>query len=201
MKKPLLWSLVALVAIAMLALVGWQARRGWQTLNISEADRRALVLPVAALQDFGITPECSGTCERYDSQRTGTALEVSYEYDDSDNDESPLYISSLAMLDWNDLSALQNFWGYRGGFHLGMLGHGEEVQVEEVMDNPMTLGDRRYWARIRNGKKPVGELVLVQQGRIVLAYIVVGVHFDESSDLEDFLRPVVKKAAALQAEG
>ncbi|MDF2445913.1 MAG: hypothetical protein K0S46_1149 [Moraxellaceae bacterium] len=199
MNRKYLWIGIGVLGLTVLAAMGWQAWQGFRGMLLGEADKRALVLPVAALADYGVTPTCGEPCAHFASRRQGTALEISYEYDDAKAADAPLYVSSVALLDWNPLAAYQNYWTYRGGFHLGMMGSGGEVTVEEVAVNPMTLGERRYWARIRNGSNVVGEMVLVQQGRVVLAYVIVGLKFEDPADLESLLQPVVRKAAALQA--
>lgn len=198
MKNKTLWIGGGVLLAAVLGAMGWEAWRGIAVMQAAKADPRALVRPVTLLADYGVEPACGDRCEHFKARQDGATYTISYEYDDTDGESDPLYVSSEALVDWSAFEAAQTFWAYRGGFHLGLLGSGD-VTLAEVADNPMTLGDRRYWARIRNGERTVGDMVLVQQGRMVLVYVIVGVHFEAAEDLEELVRPVVAKAAALQA--
>lgn len=198
MKYKGLWIGGGILLAAVFGALGWAAWQGIAVMQAAKADPRALVLPVAVLADYGVEPACGPTCERFHARQEGGTYAISYEYDDTDGEADTLYLSSEALLEWSALEAMQTFWAYRGGFQLGLLGAGG-VTLEEVADNPMALGDRRYWARIRNGDRTVGDMVLVQQGRAVLVFVVVGVHFESADDLEELVRPVVAKAAALQS--
>lgn len=200
MTRQRWWMLAGVAALLVVVGVGSFLFSGVRGLMISKAESYALIIPVEKLRDFGISSECGEACARFDhSLRSGT-LEISYEYDSSahpDADGAALYVSSVAQVNLTSLNAWQDYWAYIGALRVGFLNADEKLTVEPV-EHGLDLGDQHYWARLRNRHGIVGDMVVIRQGRTVLAYVISGVHFETKGDLEDLLRPVVEKAAALQ---
>lgn len=200
MRKNRIWILLAGVVLLLLGVGIWQGVRGIRQLNLEAADRQALVIPVERLRAYGVTAGCGRRCTRFDSLHHGSGLEVSYEYDDRNGPDGTLYISSTALVGLNGAAAWENYWTYLAGFRLGMLGRDGGLELQEVSPNPMTLGEKRYWARLRNRHGIIGDMLVIRQGRTVLAYVIIGRHFEDQADLEDLLRPAVNRAVALEQE-
>lgn len=199
MKKRYWWWLGGGLLLVSLCITGFYLYHGIMLMARAAKEPQALVIPVQRLSEYGITVRCLESCTSFRHSPVSASLDIEYEYDNTlqTDEEDLLFISSQAYVELTPLQAGQSYWAYIAGVRLSFL-QGDDAMEIEPMAQPLALGDQHYWARLIQDKKPVGEVVVVRQGSIVLAYVISGLFFSTPSDIEDLLRPALAKAVALQ---
>lgn len=199
MKRQHWWWLGGSLLLVLLVIAGFHLYHGVLLMARAQVASDELIIPVQRLSEFGITVKCSDACVRRSRSHVSGSLDIDYEYDNTGrtDEEHALFISSQTYADLSPLHATQTYWTYIGGIRLGLMGSDETLEIKEV-PNSLSLGNQRYWARMSRAEGPIGDVVVVRQGRMVVAYMVSGLHFSTQSDIEDLMRPVLDKVAALQ---
>jgi hypothetical protein len=177
----------ALVGLVVLGIHGVSSRQP------TEAEKE-LLISVACLKDFEIDGLAPELCESYVAKRNldgSLGLEYEYDSDKSPDRSQALYFSSEVEINRSVKDARESFFMSIQAFKLGMK-FGKDIRLEESQKN-MGLAEQEYWAVIKNGASPVGNLVVLRQGTAVHSLMVTGVHFADWEDLKCLLQTTLEK--------
>jgi hypothetical protein len=190
-----------LVLAGLLALAGLGVTAFFVYASMSHAttpvpgDNRKLVVTADLLVPLGARYDPSK-----DKLETVTALDGTHtvEYSYSDAEGSPegtqLFVLSNAFVLPNRMGAINVFhlqkFGMRGG--LAALGETTTVPRPELI----TSGDAQYAATLlsEKTKRPIGNLILVRQGRVVTTLVLTGIALDDASAAEALMGPALYEA-------
>ena len=151
------------------------------------AEQKRLVLDAAAFDtyDVDLDPKCIKLVSKRNLDRT---REISFEHD---CEGSNLYVSSGAEISPSVRDARESFVISVGAYRTGVaIGDGELQPRDELLP----LGDQRYAAIIRNSGKPVGNVFVVRQGRVLHSLLVTGIYFDEAEDVRELFTPLLAES-------
>jgi hypothetical protein len=149
--------------------------------------QKTLVMNVDSLDayDVQLDPKCAKVTSRRNLDFT---TEVEFEHD---CEGSSFYVSSSAEIAPSEKSARESFVLSIGAYRTGVaIGSGELQPV----DGLLTLGDQRYAAVMRQGVRPVGNVFVVRQGRVVHSLLLTGIYFDKARDGDDLLAPLLAES-------
>ncbi len=118
------------------------------------------------------------------------SLELEYEYDaDRDPGTDDVFIlQSTVDICSSESSAKEDHSLSIGAMKLGITLSGQSTLKIDQRNDLMTLGDENYAAILRNEGIPVGNLVVVRQGKKVFSVALIGVFFESREDLESVFR-------------
>jgi hypothetical protein len=152
------------------------------------AEEKKLVITSQRMSEYAEGVDAS--CEKLTSKRgiDGTReIESDYFCEDS-----ALIYTSSAEISRNALEARQSF-------RLGVVAYAAGARIGGVTVHHtaslLQAGDEHFAAELRQNDKPVGNVFVVRQGRIVLSLFLVGVYFDDAEDAKALMDPLLQEAA------
>ena len=190
-----IWMIVAAVVTGSL-LVGlaacgglvWVGMTGISNRPPTPEEKRALVT-IGDLEPFGVEISRREEREVWQTKRhLDGSLEVEYEYDPDrapGPGESITLMSSVTIED-SEASARESFGMTIGAYQLGFGISGVQSREQSY---GMAGVDRSHFALIVAKEKPVGNMVVIQQGKRVHGLLLIGLYFDDPRELESLLRP------------
>lgn len=157
----------------------------------TEADRR-LVVTAERMQQHG-GPEPNPDYERLTVQRMFGTAAIQYEYQipNSVETEERIYIQSAVNVAMTRTEAMQQHALGVVAMRAGMAANDLKVQPAPQL---LTFGDQKYAALLMKGDRPIGNLLVVRDGRIVHTLIVSGLYFEEPEAIAELLKPPIDEA-------
>jgi hypothetical protein len=188
-------GLMAVAGIAVFAYIIHLTIKGASN-PASPVEDRKLVVTAGALEQFGaaaVDPahESLSSVKAFDGSRT---IEYSYSSGEGSPDGSRLYVSSTAQVFPQALSTMQMFrvqqLAMKGG--LSLAGDTSTVPAPSLLN----VGDDHYAAVLKTKKtgEPIGNLLMVRQGRAMLTVIVIGMTFDDAEAVLKLLGPPLEES-------
>ncbi|HYC87861.1 MAG TPA: hypothetical protein VEO54_01515 [Thermoanaerobaculia bacterium] len=173
------------LAAAVVAF-GYFAVKGVSSGPPTEAQKR-LVLSAAAFDSYEVDldPKCVQLTSKRNLDRTH---EISFEHDCEGSD---IYVSSGAEICPSVRDARESFVISVGAYRTGVAIGDAELQSRAAL---LPLGDERYAAIIRNNGKPVGNVFVVRQGRVLHSLLVTGLYFDKAEDVRELFTPLLAES-------
>jgi hypothetical protein len=192
MKKSTVAIAVALAVLGALGFAaaivafGYFAVKGISSGPPTEAQKR-LVLNTAAFESYDV--DLDAKCVKLTSKRNlDRTREIEFEHDCEGSD---FYISSGAEICPSVRDARESFLLSVGAYRTGVaIGDGELQPRDELLP----LGEQHYAAVIRNGGKPVGNVFVVRQGRVLHSLLVTGIYFEDPGDVRDLFTPLLEES-------
>jgi hypothetical protein len=192
MKKSTVAIAVALGFVAVIGLAaavvafGYFAVKGVSSGPPTEEQKR-LVLTAAAFDtyDVDLDPKCIKLTSKRNLDRTH---EISFEHDCEGSD---IYVSSGAEIAPSEREAREAFVISVGAYRTGVAIGDAQLQPRAEL---LPLGHQRYAAIIRNNGKPVGNVFVVRQGRVLHSLLVTGIYFDEAEDVRELFAPLLEES-------
>lgn len=173
--------------ICVAAALVYFGARGISSRAPTDAEKR-LVLDAAALEPYGAQPDAK--CGTYRAKRhLDASLEIEYEHDCEGAD---LYVVSGAEIARSTRDARQSYPLAIGAYRTGML-FGENIKLQPRADL-LTIGDQHYAALVTKDGKPIGNVFVVRQGRVVHSLLLIGLYFDDRETVEELMGRVVEEA-------
>lgn len=193
MKKSTVAIVVVLGFLGVIGLAAAVVAVGYFAVNgvSSEpptAEQKKLVLGPAAFEvyDVQLDPKCNKLTSKRNLDRT---REIAFEHDCEGSD---YYISSSAEISPTVRDARESFVISVGAFRTGVAIGDAELQPRAEL---LPFGDQRYAAIIHNTKKkPVGNVFVVRQGRVLHSLLLTGIYFDEAEDVRELLTPLLEES-------
>lgn len=173
------------LAAAVVAF-GYFAVKGVSSEPPTEEQKR-LVLNAATFEtyDVKLDPKCIKLTSKRNLDRT---REISFEHD---CDGSNVYVSSGVEICPSERDARESFVISVGAYRTGVaIGDGDLQPRDELLP----LGEQRYAAIIRNAGKPVGNIFVVRQGRVLHSLLVTGIYFSEAEDVRELFTPLLAES-------
>jgi len=195
MKKITLIVGGALVACAVLgALLVYVAVRGIGARQPTREEKR-LLLTVGALEDYGVGDPTASQCEVWTAKwNVDRSLELEYEYDTDRHPQGRrrFYLDSEAEINRSVRDARESYSMSVAAYKVGMaLAGGVKVRA---WDRSLSAGDQSYVADLLRDDEPVGNIVVVRQGRVLHSLIIIGLYFTKAEDLGSLLAPVLAES-------
>ncbi|HEY0139322.1 MAG TPA: hypothetical protein VGF48_00425 [Thermoanaerobaculia bacterium] len=198
MKKSTIGIIVvaALVVVAGLVAAAFFAGRAFfkevKPKPVTEADRK-VVVTAERLHEHG-GPEPNPDYEKITVQRFFGSATIQYEYDIPAHVEADdkVYIQSSVNVTMSSAEAIQQHTLGVLTLRAGMAA----VDGVQVVAAPhlLTFGDQKYSALLKRGDDPVGNLLVVRDGRIVHMLIVSGIYFEDAKAITELMKPPVDEA-------
>jgi hypothetical protein len=197
MKPSVVISIIAaVVLVAVAGVVGLVVLgiKGVSSRPPTQAEKELLV-SASRLEEFGMKAPNPEMCESYLAKRNvDGSLGLEYEYDSAKNPDRTkvLYVTSQVEANRSPKDARESFTMSIAAYKAGMF-MGSDLRVDPSPVK-LALGDQDYWAVIKRGDKPLGNIVVVRKDTIVHSFIVIGLYFAKSEDLRSLLQPTMEKA-------
>lgn len=192
MKKSTIAIAVVLGFLGVIGLAaavvafGYFAVKGVSTDPPDDVQKR-LVLGAEAFEPFDLEldPKCIKFRSTRNLDRTRT---IEFEHD---CEGSNVFIASEAEISPSVRDARESFVLSVGAYKTGVaIGAGELQPRDELLP----IGEQRYAAVIRNGGKPVGNVFVVRQGRVLHSLLVTGIYFEDAGDVRDLFEPLLAES-------
>ena len=185
--------LLGLVVCGGLIYVGMA---GVATREPTDAERQTLVT-IRDLESFGVEAGRLEEREVWQSKRNlDGSLEIEYEYD-PDLAPGPgemISLMSSAEINSTESSARESFNMTIAAYQLGFGLY--DVQSRD-QSHAMAGVDQSRFALIVKNEKPVGNMIVVRQGKRVHGLLLIGLYFEDPQELEDLLRPTVERSEGI----
>ena len=192
MKKKTVGLVIGLGLLAVVGLaaagvaVVYFAVTGVSNKPADEVQKR-LVLNAQSLEPYDV--ELDPKCAKFTSRRNiDFTTEVEFEHD---CEASNYYVSSAAEIAPTVRSARESFILDIGAFKTGVAIGSGELQPREGL---LTIGEQRYGAIIRQEGRPVGNVFVARQGRVVHTLLLTGIYFDEPGDGDELFKPLLEES-------
>jgi hypothetical protein len=165
----------------------------------SEEEKR-LVVTVEDLAAIGVTnvnvADCATlhTTTRLDRSRL---TEYAYDSDKDTNSTEFLLLQSTCSREASERDARQKYLMLIDGFEASARGMGGRKLVEQ--EGLSRSGDEVYARRVLDGDAPVGNVVVIRQGRNVTTFLLLGPCVEDPDTLRKILEPALDRAAGKPA--
>ncbi|HEX5104885.1 MAG TPA: hypothetical protein VFV87_13790, partial [Pirellulaceae bacterium] len=149
------------------------------------------------LQPFGVQVVRQAEREVWLTKRNlDGSLEIEYEYDPerAPGAGEDISLMSSASIEPSESSARESFGMTLAAYRLGFGIY--DVQAREL-PHAMPGADQSHFALIVKDGNPVGNMVVVQQGKRVHGLLLIGLYFDDPQELDDLLRPTIDRSAGI----
>lgn len=120
--------------------------------------------------------------------------EVSYEYDDTSDEDFPLYVMSSISYEPKASDARMVYGAMDLGLSIGLKVGGDDQLTRRECPFSLSLGKQSKCSQLLYGGALMGIAVSVLEGRRVLFFNVSGVQFDDAEPLRELLEPKVAAA-------
>jgi hypothetical protein len=198
-----IWLIVA-AAVAGLLLLGLLACGGILFLGMkgisnrppTEQERQAVVT-IGDLAPFDVQIARQEEREVWQTKRNlDGGLEIEYEYDPerAPGPAEAITLMSSVNIDDSEASARETYGMTIGAYQLGFRVY--DVQSRE-QSHRMTGVDQSHFALVVTDEKPVGNTVVIRQGKRVHGLLLIGLYFEDPKTLEDLLRPTIDRSAGI----
>lgn len=123
--------------------------------------------------------------------------EWDYEYEAPESDDQRCFVSSSRNDESTASEARSTFstLKFASGLGAGMIG--EDIEVVDVSEM-LRWGDQRYLGRMDGANGPVGHILVVRRDKTVLFAVFGVVYFADAEAVDEFLVPVLERAASYE---
>lgn len=158
-----------------------------QELQVRPQDEAVLVTAADISQFVGDFVPNSSREKITRNKHLDGSVELSYEYDDTNNEEAP-YISYTVFTEASESDAATEFDTLWAATELGMkIGGGSSVSVSERNDI-FTWGDKSRFGIMTVDGQPAGNLFVGRQGKFVVVFIIANIYFEDDA-FADLMMP------------
>ncbi|MCH4886289.1 hypothetical protein EZV73_01850 [Acidaminobacter sp. JC074] len=180
--KPLVCLILILMAIALVAC----------TNKEFPEEQKELLINIADFEYFEIGDYDASGCESYKSKTNidgSIELEYDYDYSLNENNHNPLFLTSEIEVNADYDFAVEAFKDRISAYNIGASIADIDLVIFEDVESSY---DNLYFAIKEYEGQYIGNLVVIQVGEVIVAFLVDGVYFDEPELLLGFLESYVE---------
>lgn len=187
---------VPVAAIVAFALFAWYYVKSAKELPVTEADRRVVLTADDVARVFPALEVRPSAATIKKVRYLDGSHEVEYEYEARTDDGISLYVSSSVSVEPTIDDAVMSYNSIGVGVDVGMAFAGKTTP--RIRNDLFRWGEVSSHSVLEREFGPVGNVLIVRQGKHVFFATVIGVHLTDPEEISQLFTPVLERMTTYQ---